>query len=124
MENGKYILLSVKELKEKVSSYLNINFEFITEKTEDNIMLLRITRLDIEKIDTLKLFLRLYGENGHQVVKFLSDYPYVKDVCFSMSECSCMLKNIFKINEDITFGDETFFTNNGEKIYLFYKDNR
>lgn len=112
MFKGKYVLLPYEELKEKISKYLEIDFELY--KSSD--LLLNINKNSI-KGDLDSTLSEIVGENKN----LIDDIDTTKDdILLNITECSYMLQKIFYIEERVIFDSEALFVNNAEDIYLFY----
>lgn len=114
MFKGKYVLLSVKELKEKISYHLGLDFELNGSCD----LLLTVQKSNI-KIDTNSFIAKLVGNKKN----LIDDINTEEDsISVNMRECSYMLSEILDFNNIVIFDEEALITNDGEYIYLFYTE--
>lgn len=112
MFKGKYVLLSINELKEKLSCYLGLDFEL----NDSCDLLFSIQKSNI-KTDITNFLAKIVGNN-----KNLIEDINIEGDCISlnMRECSYMLSEIFDFDNAVAFDEETLIVNDGEYVYLFY----
>ena len=129
MFKGKYVLVSVNELKWRILDYLKVNYSLVTNNEsldedttdESSNMILEIKKSDIICDDIKKFTAQIVGQDKHLIDDLTFDFEYKEKLAFNMTECTYMLKKIFEIDENISF-DDVMFTNEDEDIYLFYVD--
>lgn len=121
MFKGKYVLISMNELKWKISDYLKVNNALIIDSESSNI-LLEIEKSDIIGNDIKEFTARMVGEDTHLINDLTFDFEYSEKLVFNITECTYMFKKIFEIDENISFDDEVMFINDNEDIYMFYVD--
>lgn len=126
MFKGKYVLISMNELKEKISDYLKVNYNLVNNNDDsvDNScnMILEIEKSDIVCEDIKTLISKIVGEDVHLIDDLVFNFKHADKIVLDMTKCTYMFKKLFEINENISFDDEVMLANEDEDIYLFYLD--
>lgn len=127
MFKGKYVLISMEELREKISNYLKVDFILNNDESVDNDsfdnscnLTLEIKKSDLLDGEVINIVSSIVGDNKRLIEDLTFESEYVEKIVLDMTECTYMLKILFEIDENIVFDDEVMFVNEDKDIYLFY----
>ena len=118
MYKGKYVIVSIEELKNLISKYTNNKDIKLNCCYENESQYLTIV-IDSKNI-TKELLIKIVGKDSSMLDEYIDESKYSDEIHINTTEAGYMFKEIFSIKEDVYFDDECLYTNNNEDVYLFY----
>lgn len=118
MYKGKYVIVSIEELKNLISKYTNNKDIKLNYCYENESQYLTIV-IDSKNI-TKELLIKIVGKDSSMLDEYIDESKYSDEIHINTTEAGYMFKEIFSIKEDVYFDDECLYTNNNEDVYLFY----
>lgn len=118
MYKGKYVIVSIEELKNLITKYIgneDVNLNCCTENENQYLTIM----IDSQKV-TKETLIKIVGENSSMLDEYMSESQYSDVVHINTTEAGHMFKKIFEIKENVYFDDECLYTNDDKDVYLFY----